>query len=316
MIVSIRAIKGAGRQSVCPSRDIVPRSKLRRIKRLKGIPGIRSSLSVILALLWPAASVWAHGLADQASTDREQIVTGSTVAVRSDSAGEGTAGGRLALAAVSEIGRGREGRSWRPRGLERGQADIASSEGAAGGRSEAADVGSNEGIRVTIHDGGPNLPPLVIVGVEGSYLPGDDEVLRKRLLALDLPVGMVLLSGVGGDLRTGIAIGRLIWANEFQTAVIDGPCVSACALAFLGGRPQRFAGSEAELGFRAIGIRGNERQADAAEIALVGGYLRDLGFTRAAIRFIVDQPWGAKYRLASDRARKIGIHVEEWTRDR
>jgi hypothetical protein len=64
--------------------------------------------------------------------------------------------------------------------------------------------------------------------------------VRSRLLYLNSP---------GGNTSAGIGIGEIIHERNFRTAVINyGKCLSACAIAWLGGT-KRYVGGFAEVGF-------------------------------------------------------------------
>ncbi len=58
------------------------------------------------------------------------------------------------------------------------------------------------------------------------------------------------LESDGGNLDAGIEIGRAIWFREAATVVEEGTCASACALAWLAGRP-RYMAPKARIGFHA-----------------------------------------------------------------
>jgi hypothetical protein len=88
--------------------------------------------------------------------------------------------------------------------------------------------------------------PLAIytLRLTGPIEPGDSEALRRILVSLDArprgvadaPLATAELSSIGGDLIEGLKIGYLF--SEFNVATVvrkGGRCLSACALAFLGG---------------------------------------------------------------------------------
>ena len=77
--------------------------------------------------------------------------------------------------------------------------------------------------------------------VKGDIETGDDRYFRQALLAADTNDLLVSLESNGGDLAAGIAIGRAIWLSEAATVVEDAECASACALAWLAGRPRYMA---------------------------------------------------------------------------
>ncbi len=85
--------------------------------------------------------------------------------------------------------------------------------------------------------------------------PVDDDV-RKFEDALNIPGvdTVVFVNSPGGDLRTGMVVGRMIAAKGVNT-VIAGYCVSACSIMFMGGKERRFS-SEFRPALTYIGIHG------------------------------------------------------------
>lgn len=82
----------------------------------------------------------------------------------------------------------------------------------------------------------------------GRVEPGDAERLRKDLEQLkrttarigDQPLAVIELSSMGGDLMEGLKLGYLFREYEIGTIVRKSDiCLSACALAFLGGTSSR-----------------------------------------------------------------------------
>jgi hypothetical protein len=122
----------------------------------------------------------------------------------------------------------------------------------------------------------------------------------------------VFLNSPGGDLKAGMEIGKTIWINEFMTVVEDGMCTSACALAWLAGRP-RAATANAEIGFHAPTRADDpDRRADSVGSAFVGGYLAELGFKAGAIAFMTEPGPDEMNWLTSAEARGLGIYIEDW----
>ena len=92
--------------------------------------------------------------------------------------------------------------------------------------------------------------PLVAhtVRITGPFGPGDGEKLRVMLAGLKAktartpgqPLATAELSSSGGDLFEGLKVGYLFREFEVATLVRKGDiCLSACALAFLGGTASR-----------------------------------------------------------------------------
>ena len=96
------------------------------------------------------------------------------------------------------------------------------------------------------------------------YQPSPDEFKAK---IKDIPAGTtILISGYGKDVTSGIRLGEIIRAKQFKTVVgrlgdqnLDrtgyfkrpGVCLSACALAFMGGTTREF-GADDQFGVTAI----------------------------------------------------------------
>jgi hypothetical protein len=144
--------------------------------------------------------------------------------------------------------------------------------------------------------------------VEG-HLVADDHV-KFRTQVGRLTKAVVAFSSDGGNLLAGIEIGKTIRLKSFATAVLDGRrCVSACALAWLGGS-RRFMGRAAHVGFHAAYI---EREGRASESgvgnALVGSYLTQIGLSEAAVVYITQAAPTEMTLLTLRDAEKIGIEV-------
>jgi tetratricopeptide (TPR) repeat protein len=169
------------------------------------------------------------------------------------------------------------------------------------------------GAVVEVSEGELDGEAINFITLRGELKAGDDRSFKQAVLAADGPV-VVRFDSPGGDLRAGMEIGRTIWTNEFATLVQDGSCASACALAWAAGRP-RYATSRAEIGFHApTSDEGEDRAADSAGSALVGGYLTELGFRSRAIIFMTESDPDEMNWLKSSRARALGIDVQSWER--
>ena len=152
------------------------------------------------------------------------------------------------------------------------------------------------------------------ISVEGELKPGDEKVFRSALLTVDddyLPI--VFLNSPGGDLNAGIEIGNTIWTNEFVTVVLDDAiCASACALAWLGGRP-RYVELGSAIGFHApTRVDDPERNPDSVGSAVTGGYLNQLGFKTGAIAYMTELGPDEMRWLTPEDAQRLGIYYEVW----
>jgi hypothetical protein len=173
----------------------------------------------------------------------------------------------------------------------------------------ALSLGSTSGLAANI-----SLAPLdgdpahAIVVVEGRLESGDEIQLRTQVGRLTKAI--VAFDSDGGNLLAGIAIGKTIRLKSFATAVLDEQrCVSACAIAWLGGTP-RFMGRTAHVGFHAAYIEEAGRASESGVgNALVGSYLTQIGLSEIAVVYITQAPPTELTLLTLPDAEKIGIEV-------
>ena len=123
--------------------------------------------------------------------------------------------------------------------------------------------------------------------ISGRIEPGDIEKFME--LAAPLETTTVLLTNSpGGRSEVGFALGRIIRARKYATAV-EGECFSACADIWLAGTP-RMRGVNAKIGLHSAAARNpenNERKPSAGGNAITGAYLRELGLSDAFIAYAV-----------------------------
>lgn len=160
----------------------------------------------------------------------------------------------------------------------------------------------------------PTIPPGIAVGkfagraaiyVRGTITKDENEDFVRAASALLKP--LIVLSGPGGNLLAGIRIGEFVRAHGWDTAVPDGEaCMSACALAWLGGVHR----SMGTIGFHAAyRIKDGKAVEDGAANALVGAYLTKLGLAERAIIYITT-PSPNEFRLLTlQDANTLGIRV-------
>jgi len=118
---------------------------------------------------------------------------------------------------------------------------------------------------------------------------------------------LVLLSSPGGDLLSGIQIGREIKRRHFITGVID-VCASACALAWLAGETRSFA-ADAKVGFHVAYYEGVEKRESGMGNALVGLYVGELGFKDNVVKYITSAPPDNIQWITPRDASLLGIDV-------
>lgn len=91
---------------------------------------------------------------------------------------------------------------------------------------------------------------------------------------------VVFVNSPGGDLWTGLIVGRMIADKGYRTVAV-GSCISACSIMFMGGRDRRFGDSFRAI-FNVIGIHGahdkdTKRVNAAAQPQIYGFYKQMIG---------------------------------------
>ena len=103
-------------------------------------------------------------------------------------------------------------------------------------------------------------------------------------------------------------MGKLIRLRNYATVVPNNTqCLSACALAWLGGT-ERYMGSTARIGFHAAYLRTTGQETGAGN-ALLGAYLSQIGLSEAAIFYIAQAPPTSMTLLTIADAKRFGIDV-------
>ena len=137
--------------------------------------------------------------------------------------------------------------------------------------------------------------------LSGPIKPGDAEAMKRMLTRLAVrlassrngPVATVELSSLGGDLFEGLRLGTLFRDHDVATVVRRSDiCLSACALAFLGGTsshegPERSADHRLEIGAR-LGFHTFYLTAGAAEGSRHQGFSEARGATAALVHYAAD----------------------------
>lgn len=146
------------------------------------------------------------------------------------------------------------------------------------------------------------------ISVAGELVAGDDQ--RFSSVSSALENATVLLEGPGGVADVGMAIGRSIAVRGFSTAVgADSVCASACGLIWIAGK-ERFLRPTSFVGFHAIYRAPNGTpQVSSDGNALVGAYLRELGFSDPLIVYATQAPPNSMQWLTFDDAEKFGLSV-------
>jgi hypothetical protein len=142
--------------------------------------------------------------------------------------------------------------------------------------------------------------------INGEFEAGDEKKFAN--LAMSISDAIVVFNSVGGNLVTGIEIGKAIRLKGFDTLVPSHTrCASACALAWLGGQI-RATSDGALIGFHAAFDR-ESGEVTAAGNAVIGAYLSQLGLPTSAVIYITSPaPEEIRWLTVAD-ARKYGIEV-------
>ena len=169
-------------------------------------------------------------------------------------------------------------------------------------------------VAATISVHAPDGEGRVFVDVLGTINDEDFKVFQEKTDQI-YPSGqskkqvVVTLLSYGGSVRPALQIAELIRKRGMSTFVPgDRTCTSSCALIWLAGMP-RIVGNSAEIGFHAI-YDPTTRQATGPGNAIVGAYLRDLGFGVKAIVFMTRKGPSSVDWLTPDLAKEFGV---TWT---
>jgi peptidoglycan hydrolase-like protein with peptidoglycan-binding domain len=147
-----------------------------------------------------------------------------------------------------------------------------------------------------------------MISVTGELQPDDEDKFVE--ISRGVSSAIVALSSPGGNLVAGLSIGENIHARGFSTIVLsDMECASACALAWLAGKP-RAMDRGARIGFHAASMQTESgRVVTSAGNAIVGAYLNRLGIPILAIYHLTQQPPEKMKWLSLAEARELKIDV-------
>jgi len=150
---------------------------------------------------------------------------------------------------------------------------------------------------------GHSAPTITIKG----YI-NDEDAARFAKIADANPWAAVVLESAGGRVIPAIEIGRKVRAMKAVTFVgAKQMCASACGLIWLAGR-ERFIYNSSRVGFHATyTATGTSLDVSAAGNALVGGYLRDLGYSDAVLVYASMAPPKGMQWLTAEDADRLGI---------
>jgi ATP-dependent protease ClpP protease subunit len=158
-------------------------------------------------------------------------------------------------------------------------------------------------ISVTSEESGP---PLITIRGELA-LPDAIDFMRK---ASSMKDAVVVLRSPGGNLMAGLQIGRTIRQRGFLTVIpASAGCSSACALAWLGGKP-RFMTANSRIGFHAAYfMKSNRARTSAVANSAIADYLRELQLSERAIRYVTSMPPEKMTWLTVGAAHDLGIEA-------
>lgn len=147
---------------------------------------------------------------------------------------------------------------------------------------------------------------FAVIGVVGELLPDDGRIFAD--VAARFRRGGVVFHSPGGAVIAGLQIGQVIRLRRFATFSADDMlCASACAVAWLAGRP-RMMQPASHIGFHAA-YDGKTREQSGVGNALVGAYLNRLGLSDAAVVYVTrTRPDDIAWLTPAD-ARELGLAV-------
>ncbi len=166
--------------------------------------------------------------------------------------------------------------------------------------------------------------------VSGEMVDGD--LLRLQAEIAKMPPDRaitVYLDSPGGSLGEGVRMGQFFYSARIATAIKgqQGRCLSACAIAFLGGRdsatgqPRRIKPSTAQLGFHAFRLTFDDKKVYTAQnmgemtavtqrisFALIE-YFREIKVDAKFLPLMLKAPTEQMRLVGNDEALQLGFHV-------
>ena len=168
------------------------------------------------------------------------------------------------------------------------------------------------------------------IQLSGRIDEGDTLALQGYVSRLpEKPTIVVHLDSVGGRMQEAMALGRFFHRAKIRTVVSgNGKCISACGLAFLGGRdpatgkPYRVKTSTGRLGYHAFQTDYKPRDYNAKNMAeavahaqkvilQMTDYLGDIGQDLEFLRLALKSDSKDMTFVSNDEALNLGIYVLE-----
>ena len=148
------------------------------------------------------------------------------------------------------------------------------------------------------------------VSITGNIEPGDFERFYEATKNLPSENVWVDLQSNGGIIIVGLAIGSRIREKGWMTWVSPGSqCASVCGLIWLAGSKRAAPENGGTIGFHAAYNKSDGRESGAAN-ALVGSYLKELGFGWETIFYLTKTGPNEIEWLDRAKAKKYGINFD------
>lgn len=173
-------------------------------------------------------------------------------------------------------------------------------------------------------------PQVNAIQLAGRIEEGDTLALQGYIARLPEKAAITVhLDSVGGRMQEAMALGRFFHRAKIRTAVVaNGKCISACGLAFLGGRdpatgkPYRVKSSTGRLGYHAFQTDYKPRDYSAKNMAeavahaqkvilQMTDYLNDIGEDLEFLRLALKSEHKDMTFVSNDEALNLGIYVLE-----
>lgn len=192
----------------------------------------------------------------------------------------------------------------------------------------AAMLSSQPAAAVEVRLGHSGDSTILLVEIKGSIERGDAQIVQTFLETLpkDRQIA-VSLASPGGLIDEALRMGRYFHASRIRTYVTGRgrQCLSACALAFLGGRDisgqtYRVKGTEAQLGFHGFRRVVPDREFTVADmheavavtqrvILTIADYLTAVDASIEFMSLMLEKPNTSMNYLSNEQAPGIGVHV-------
>jgi hypothetical protein len=163
-------------------------------------------------------------------------------------------------------------------------------------------------------EGTKDHPALILI--QGKFTNEEESIDKGKFAEISAAQkngAVVFLESQGGSLMTGTWLGRTIRVLGFTTAVGENvQCVSACAIAWLGGR-ERFMAPHALVGFHsATKWPWSRREIDPHGNTIISLYLDDMGFKdRNAASYLTAAAPSSMTWVNADTLGRYGIEVND-----